>query len=154
MQPLGRSMRQIVLDGLPLVDGRALPDHEHLAAHRTEQHPQKADDPLRVEGILPRLQVEAAVQRDAADRREGVARELHTQHRGLAAWRPGAHGVRQQIEARLVSPDKGVPFLGCLFLLAGQRSSCQRRMASSSRWLARCMGRCRLQPAWRSSRLT
>src|SRR5947207_15016304 len=78
----------------------------------------------------------------------------HTQERGLPARVVRADRGRQQVAAGIVDPeDQPALFLGTLFRV-GQRSAYQAAMAASSRWVARRIGRCTLQPTARSSRLT
>lgn len=56
-----------------------------------------------------------------------------------------SHSMQATYESQY--PDDGVAFFERFFRRAGQRSSCQRRMASSSRCVARWVGCCRLHPA-------
>jgi uncharacterized membrane protein len=63
------------------------------------------------------------------------------QHRGLAPGRPGAHAVRPFTDAALVYEDDGAALSGAVFFNAGQRLVFQRRIAASSRWMARPLGR-------------
>ena len=76
MHPLRRACRQVVFDRLPLMDGRALPDNEHLAADLAEHHPQKADDRFGGIRVLLHLQEQTPVQGDPTDDREVVAVSL------------------------------------------------------------------------------
>src|ERR687892_1857472 len=65
--------------------------------------------------------------------------------RRLAPGGIGLYHQGQQVTAGLVYEDDGSAFVPGLFFRAGQRSSFQRWMASSSRWLARFRGFWRLQ---------
>ncbi len=64
--------------------------------------------------------------------------------RSLSNGRIRAHHHGQQIEARLIYEDDAASLLLRLFLSAGQRSSFQRVIAASSRWLACTTGFCTL----------
>jgi hypothetical protein len=74
-----------------------------------------------------------------------VPTEGHPEHWSLAPRGIGLDHQGQQVAAGLVYEDDGPAFLPGLFFRAGQRSSFQRRIASSSRWLARLRGFWRLQ---------
>src|ERR671916_1929388 len=67
------------------------------------------------------------------------------EHWSLAPRGIGLDHHGQQVATRFVHEDDGPAFVPGLFLSAGQRSSFQCRMASSSRWLARFRGFWRLQ---------
>ena len=66
---------------------------------------------------LLRLHEQAPRGRDPAAGREVVVGERHGQERRLPLplWRPGPHRHGQEVEARLVYPDDGAPFLGGFF---------------------------------------
>src|SRR5262249_50886799 len=154
MQALGRPERQKVFDRLAFMDGGAIPDDQHLAVDFAQEYPHKPDDRLRCIGWFSHLQKQPSVERDAPDDRAMVRGERHAHDRRLPPWRPRAHGQWPQIKAGLVYPDDRLPFVGGLFLLAGQRSSWHSAMACSSRWVARSTGCWRLQPMCRKRRLT
>src|SRR5215472_15682927 len=103
---------------------------------------------------LPDLQEQPAGAGDAADHGEVVPRERGVENRRLATRRVRADDRRQLVEAGLVYPDDGAPFLLGFAKSAGRRSSCHSLMAASSRWVARRIGFCTLQPICRSTRLT
>src|SRR5262249_28745564 len=146
MEAFGRAVGEIVFDWLALVDGRSIPDDEHLTPNFVQEHAQETDHRGSVKGVVLHLHHQPPLEGDTADRREMVVGEGHVQHWRLSPWRPGSLRMWQQIEAGFIYPDDVVSFVGCFFLIAGQRCSYQRRTASSSRWVARCIGRCTLQP--------
>src|SRR5258706_1532969 len=154
VQPLGGPASQEVLDGVPQVNRRPVPDHEQLTADRAQQHAQEADNIGRAVGVILRLHKQAPVGRDAADGGEMVMGERHAQDGGLSPWRPGAYGQGQQVEARLVSPDDGPALVGGFFSRAGQRSCHQAWIGCSSRCAARATGRWTLCRSVWSRRLT
>ena len=106
-----------------------------------EPQAQKAHDIVGMIRPLLRLHEQAPRGRDPADGREVVVGERHSQDRRLPLWRPSPHRHGQEVEARLVYPDDGSPFLGGFFPRAGQRSCHQAWMAASSRCAARAWGR-------------
>ncbi len=64
-----------------------------------------------------------------------ITRELDPQNRGLPTRGIGAYRHGQQVKARFIYKDDGAFFLLGLFLSAGQRSSFQREISASSRWI-------------------
>ena len=83
-----------------------------------------------------------------------IARELFVQNGPLADRGVSAHYRWQQVEAGLVYEQDRPTFSYGPFLREGQRSSFQRFMTSSSGWLARRIGFCKLNPDSLTSRLT
>ena len=144
MDTLGGSPSQEVLDRLATVNGSSIPNDKEFAAHLAQEQTQETDHLGAVIGPRLGLQEEAPVAAECADGRAMIAGEGDAQHRRLLSARPGPHVMGEQIEPRLVYPDK-TPFLVVgLFLSAGQRCSHHTRMAASSRCVARSMGRCTL----------
>lgn len=146
VEAFGGSAPEEVLDGLSAMDRRAIPDKEDLATEFAQEDAEEPDHGVAVIAVFAYLQEEASVERDATEGREVVLAAPDVQTRRFAPWRPRAHGVRQQVERRFVSPDNSESFLGSLFLSAGQRFSCYCWIASSLRCVARSSGCCRLQP--------
>ena len=91
---------------------------------------------------------------DPADHREMISCQRHPQHGRLAPWRVTPHDARQQVEPGLVYPDDNPAFGSALFLSSGQRSPYHTAIACSSRWVARMIGFCGVQPRWAKIRLT
>src|SRR5258706_9079290 len=142
MDPLGGSLDQEVFDRLAAVNGGPIPDDEEFAAHLAQEQAQETDHLGTVIGPRLGLQEEAPVAAEGADGRAMISGEGDAQHGRLPTARPGPHVMREQIEPRLVYPDKTPLLVVGFFLSAGQRCSHQPRMAASSRCVARSMGRC------------
>ena len=62
-----------------------------------------------------------------------ITRQLDPQDRGLSTRGIGPNRQGQQVKAGFIYKDNGAFFLAGFFLSAGQRSSFQRLMATSSR---------------------
>lgn len=154
MDAPGTTTGQEVLDRLPPVNGGAVPDHHQRTGDVAQQMPEEAHHILAAQGALLDQQQELVVGSDAADGREMIVGEGHTQEGRLATRRVGADPSRQQVEPRLVYPDDGAAFGFGLFLIAGQRSAYHASMAASLRWVARSVGCWGLQPMARRRRLT
>jgi hypothetical protein len=154
VQAFGRPRAEEVLDGPPMMNGRAVPDDEQLPADLAQQHPQEPHDRCPIVAILTHLQEEASIEGDGADGGEMVTREGHAQDGSLPPRRPGADRKWEQIEARFIYPDDGRSLFVRPFLSAGQRSSPPAAILASSRCVARLIGCWRLQPHARRIRLT
>src|SRR5918999_6616119 len=132
-------------DRLAAVDGAAIPDDQQ--PHR-DVGGQLLQEPCRIyplEGPVLDPSVQPAMGGDATNYRQMVSAEWYPEYWSLAPGRIGLNYQGQQVATRLVHEDDGPAFVPGLFFRAGQCSSFQRRMASSSRWLARCRGFWRLQ---------
>src|ERR671915_1052347 len=146
MDPLPSWAGQEGFDLLAAVDGAAIPDDQQ--PHR-DMGGQLLQEPRRIytpEGPVLHSGVQPTMGSNAADYREMVPAEGCPEHWSLAPRGIGLDHQGQQVAATLVYEDDGPAFLPGLFFRAGQRSSLQRRMAASSRWLARLSGFCRLHP--------
>jgi hypothetical protein len=154
MDTLGRPRGQKLLDHRGAVNGRAVPHHQQLAG---DVHQEMLEKTYHV-GTPATLHLgpekHPPIQRNAADGREMIAGQGHTQDWRLSAGSIAAHDGRQEIEAGLVYPDEGTPFVLSLFLRAGQRSARHLAIAASSRWLARWTGFWLVQPRARMRRRT
>src|ERR687891_1503285 len=132
-------------DLLAPVDGTAVPNDQQPHRDVGGQVPQETGRIPTTEGPVPYLGVQPAMGGDAADHRQMVPAERGPGEAGSGPWGhrslpPGATGSSR---SRLRRPWSGLrPWP---FFRAGQRSSFQRWMASSSRWLARFRGFWRLQ---------
>src|ERR671918_723855 len=145
MDPLPSWTGQEGFEHLAPVDGTAVPDDQQ--PHR-DVGGQLLQEPRRIytpEGPVLYPGVQPAMGGDATDYRQMVSAEGYPEHRGLAPGGIGLDYQGQQVAAGLVYKDDGPAFVSGLFFRTGQRSSCQRRMAASSRWLARFRGFWRLQ---------
>lgn len=145
---------QKVLDRLPTVDRRTVPDHQQLALNMAQQMLQKAHNLRAAVGPLLRLVQQFAVHRDAADRRDALVSQGDAQDRRLANRGIGTHNTGQQRKARLIYPDNGSPVNFRPFFSSGQRSAYHAAILASSRWVARRIGFWELQPMARKRRLT
>ena len=132
-------------DRLAAVDGVAIPDEQQPHRDVGGQVLEEAGRILAPEGTVLHSSGQPALGGNAANPREMVPAEGRPEPRSPALGRIGLDDQRQQVAAGLVYEDDGPAFLLGLFFKAGQRSSFQRRIASSSRWLARLRGFWRLQ---------
>src|SRR5260370_4448674 len=66
VQAPGRALAQEVLDWLPTMDRRAIPDHEQLAGDLAQHHARKAHHIRRVVGAALRLQKQPPLRRELA----------------------------------------------------------------------------------------
>src|SRR5918996_1738767 len=133
-------------DRLAAVDGAAIPDDQQ--PHR-DVGGQLLQEPRRIytpQGPVLDPSMQPAVAGDATDYRQMVSAEGYPEHRSLALGCIGLDHQGQQVATRLVHEDDGPAFVPGLFLSASQRSSFQRRIASSSRCCARWLGFWRLHP--------
>lgn len=89
---------------------------------------------------------EDAPQADCPDDRKALPAEGFVEHRGLAAWCPGPHAVRLGADSSLVDKGDQTPFAEGFFLSAGHLWRFHFRIFSSSRSMARRVGRWQLKP--------
>lgn len=153
-EALGPAIGQELLDHVPTMDRRAIPDYQRLPGDLLQQMIQKVHDIRAAIGMLLGHQQKRAIHRDAADRRYVIPRQGHAQDGRLPQGCIGTYDTGQEIEARLIYPDDRPPFFCRPLFSAGQRSLYQVSIAASSRWLARRIGFCTLQPMDFRSRQT
>src|SRR5919106_4754084 len=146
MNPVGRTLAQVLFHHPATVDGSPIPEHQQLASNVTHQVLQEPHYLCSAVGSLLHHQVQLAFRSNAAHGRKVLSAQGGTDNGSLTQGSVGAHLSRQQVEPRLVHKDQGPSFFYGLFLIWGQRSSFQRRMASSFRWVARWIGFWLLQP--------
>ena len=139
--------RQVVLDDLGPVNGRAIPDDRERSRDMKQQVIEEPNDVLTLVGPVLDTQVQVAARGDGADGREVIPCEWHLEDGGLTPGGVGPHHRGQEVEAALVYPEDGPAFLLGLFLTSGHRSLIHSWMASSLRWAARLVGFWLLQPA-------
>src|ERR671918_2952692 len=154
MDSLAGRAGQKSFDLLAPVNGTAIPDDQQPHRDVGGQVPQEPSRIPTTEGPVLYLGVQPAMGGDAADHRQMIPAERGPEKRGLAPGGIGPYHQGQQVTAGLVYEDDGSAFVPGLFFRAGQRSSFQRWMASSSRWLARFRGFWRLQLYCLRMRLT
>jgi hypothetical protein len=58
--PVGRLIRQELLDAMATMDGSAIPDDDHLAGDLAQQVLEKRDDVVRVDGVVLAAEVQLA----------------------------------------------------------------------------------------------
>ena len=145
----GATLGQEVLDGLAAMDRGAVPDDQELAGDVAEQVLEEADDVRALVRVLLDQHQHPTRRGDAADDGQMVTAQGEAEDRRLAARGVGPDGAGEQVEAGLIDPDDGPPFLVSPFFRAGQRSVRQASIAASFRWLARWTGFWTLQPAAR-----
>jgi len=152
----GRIRRQkFQLDGITLrgdkishqtaaMNRQAVPNDGQPAANVPLQVFQKLDNlrGLDAAGKEPEIEVPDS---DARHGRQAFPVERILQDGRLAARGPSAHSVRSLAQAAFVHKHYGSPLLERFFFISGQRRRFQRRMAVSSRWMARPTGRWQLQ---------
>lgn len=153
MEPFGSFVFQKVFDHLCTMDRCPIPDDEQVAWNLAQQETQEANHILGIIGMILRLHEQPSLSSKASDSRKMIPRQFHTQHRSVSSGSVGPHSHRQQVEAGFIYKDDGSVLLLGFFLSAGQRSSFQRPMAVSSRWLACCTGFCTLYFSFCRSRL-
>jgi len=135
------------------VRGQAIPDDRQLPANVLLEMFEKLDHLRGLDAAWEKPEVEIP-NGDACDGRKTLPVEGILQHRGLAAWRPGADPVRPLAQAAFVHENYGSALLERFFFISGQRTRFHRRMAGSSRCVARPTGRWQLQPRERKIRQT
>jgi len=84
---------------------------------------------------------------NASHGRETFPVEGVLQHWSLAAGRPGSNPVRTLAQTALVDKHYRTTLLERFFFISGQRTRFHRRIAGSSRWMARPVGLWQLQPS-------
>jgi len=132
---------------------RAIPDHQQLARQVAQQVPEEVHHLGGANSVLVEPEIEVPPG-DAGRDRKHFPVEVILQHRSLSAWGPGAHPMRPLAQPALVDEDDGTPLAEGFFLIRGQRTRFQYRMASSSRSSAFPVGLWQLQPSWRRMRHT
>jgi hypothetical protein len=100
-----------VLHRRAMVDGRAVPNHEQLAADLAEQLPEEGRNRRTAERMGLHVGEEPAVGDNGANRGEVIARERGAQDGRLPHGGIGAHHERQQIVGRLVYDEDRVSLL-------------------------------------------
>jgi hypothetical protein len=139
-QPLGRPMRQEVLDEVPAMNGGAIPNDDQAARHFAPQVFQEGHHLCRVDGALLSVEVQLALRRDRTDGGEVIAGPPFPHQRGLADRRVGTDDAGQGIKARFIYKEERVLLGRRPFLMAGQVSARPRARAASSRCRARRAG--------------
>ena len=90
-QPFGSTLRQELLNRPTAMDGRAIPDHQHLARQAAKEVAEELHYVWTAEGMVLDLEQQAAGRGDATDHRQMVMTEWETQRGRVAAWGKAAH---------------------------------------------------------------
>lgn len=106
VDPLGRSVAQILPDRFAAVDRRAIPDDHQLARNDTPQMIQEADHLGTRDRRLVDLEVQPLVHADRPDHREMITAEGMAQDRGFAHASIGARHRGQEIEAAFIEEEQ------------------------------------------------
>ena len=154
VHPLGRAIRQERLDDLTAVNGGAVPDDDHATEDLAEEMLQRGNDINRVHRVILRMEVELALGREGADRRQMVTGIPFPQNRRLADGSVGAYDTGQRVKPGLVYEEDRLRLDLRPFLMAGQVSSRHCAIAASLRCRARRTGFCGLQRIASSRRPT
>ena len=147
--------------GSAAMGGQPVPDEVDWTALAARELPEEVQDGLAVViGIRQQAEVAAdpvAARRDreCRDHRDLAPRPAALwENRGHPARRPGAPHQRGHQETRFVAEDERRPPTGSVFFTRGHSTCTHRRIAASSRSMARRAGFCGLKPNARSSRPT
>ena len=131
----------------------AIPDYQQSARQMTQQMGKEVHHLRGADGSLVKPEIEVPPS-DASEGRKHLPVEMILQPWGLSARGPRAHPMGPLAQPTFVDEDDGAPLAERFFLSRGQRTRFQYRMASSSRSIARPVGRWQLQPSWRKMRQT
>lgn len=161
----GRVSRQILqmdvptLSGYKLahqataVDGQAVPNNQQPEANVPLEVFQELDYLRSLDAPREKAEVEIP-EGNPSHGRKALPVEGVLQDRSLAARSPSADPVWALAQTALVHKHYGTLLSESLFFNSGQRTRFQRRIAGSSRWIARPVGRWQLQPKERKIRHT
>src|SRR5947209_7687069 len=132
---------------------QSVPDHQQLAANVALQMFQELHHLRTADGALKQTEIEIPPGHPSHGRQR-LPVEVVLQHRRLSPWSPGAAAMRSLTQSAFVDEDDGAPFFSGFFLISGQRFRFHSAMATSSRSLARPLGRWQLHPIRRNNRHT
>lgn len=156
VEALRRAIGQELFDHVTAMNWGPIPDNDQAAGHLAQQMLKEGDHILRVKGVILTLEIEFAPQRDGTDGREVVTGPPSLQDRRLTYGGVGSNDAGQGIKPRLVDEQDRLLLRLSPLLMAGQVSSRQCAIATSSRCRARRAGFCGLQrimahkrPTWR-----
>ena len=133
LEPRSRAMREEFLDEMTAVNRHPIPEGPQAAGHLAQQVLQKGDHLTGSDGLGLAMTIQLAPRRDGADGREVIPRPPLPENGRVAYRGRGADDTGQGIEPGFIDEEDRLPLgLGPL-LSAGQLSSRQRAMATSSR---------------------
>lgn len=127
------------------VRGQTIPDDRQLAANVQLEVFEKLDHLRSLDAAGEEAEVEIP-DGDAGHGRKTLPVEGILQHRSLAPRRPGSDPMGPLAQSAFVHKDYGSALLERFFFISGQRTRFHRRIAGSSRCVARPTGRWQLQP--------
>ncbi len=154
LHKLRSSIRQKRFDIVAAMNRRTIPHHQQLASNHPPHVTQERDTLGARQRSATSQRKELAARCNPAHHRQVSARDEGVQHRGHATRRIGADNSGQQIEARFVNKDGRLMRTPRFFFNSGQVSSRHSMIFSSSRWAARSIGFCGVQPKAFSNRET
>src|ERR1051325_9814166 len=143
----------ILTDGPTAVRWQSIPNDQQLGANMPLEVLQELNQ-LRcfdASGKQPEIK---APNGDSSDGRKALPIKGVLQDGSFPTRSPGANAVRPLAQAALVHKHYRALLLLGFFFSSGQRTRFQRRIAGSSRWVARPVGRWQLQPKDRRIRQT
>ena len=135
------------------VDRQPVPNNQQLGTNVPLEVFQELDDLRGLDGPGEKAEVEIP-EGNPRHGRKTLPVERVLQDRRLATRSPSADPVRALAQTAFVHKHYGALFAEGLFFNSGQRTRFQRRIAGSSRWIARPVGRWQLQPKERKIRHT
>jgi hypothetical protein len=115
--------------------------HDQQAARNVAQEMAEKEDDLRTSNRPGKQAKEEIPPGHSGNGGERLPAEMILENRGLAPGSPGSTPVRAFAQPALVDEDDRALFDAGFFLMAGQRYFFHRAMASSSRSIARPVGR-------------
>ena len=132
---------------------QSVPDDEQRSGYLSIQRFQKFDDlwPLDAAGKQAEVELPESY---AGNRRELMPGKTVLQNRRFTAGRPGSYLGGTFREARFVDENYGLAAFFSVFFSAGHCVRFQVRIACSSRWMARPVGRWHENPSDRNRRHT
>jgi len=130
----------VVFNHSATVRRQAVPDHQQLAANLLDQRLQEFDELWAADRAGMKAEIEVP-EADPGDHRQLLPGEAVLQDGRLAFRCPGLDSRGALAQATFVDEDDGAPFAAGLFFSAGQRLARHCRIAASSRWMARPVGR-------------
>ena len=134
-----------ILDQQTAMDRRTIPKDQNFAGDMSLQVPEELNDLGAFDTALMNLKIKPPQRQPSNDRKTFPVEGL-VQHRCMSARRPSADTGRACAQPAFIDEDDGSPLLAGLFFKAGHSTRCQRRMAFSSRSIARRSGRWQLKP--------
>ena len=132
-------------DQTTAMGGQTVPNDRQPSAEVAVEVLQELDDLWRLDTAGKESEIEVP-DRDAGNGREALPVERILQDRSLPARRPSPNPMRSFAQAALVHKDYGSALCERFSFISGQRTRFHRRMAPSSRCVARPTGRWQLQP--------